>query len=135
MSESQVHQVAPVTEKVTGCIRLDGQAFNYSPLDVATPGRAITADVTGHGIAPTLGAGLALFEDIDFDWVHPCDEAVYVITGELQVTSATGTVVGRPGDIMFMTRGTLLHYTTHGVCTVFASMNLTPQHLEGSADA
>lgn len=88
----------------------------------------MTADVTGEGTAPTLGAGIATFEDIGFNWTHPCDEAVYIISGELRVTSRNGTVLGQPGDILFMSQNARLRYETAGVCRVFAAMNLTAQH-------
>lgn len=121
-------------EQVAGCRRLAGPWLTYAPLDVETPGRALTADVTGEGTAPTLGAGVAMFEDINFAWTHPCDEAVYVISGELIVSGSDGTVVGRPGDLLFMTRGARLTYSTQGQCRVFAAMNLTAEHLAGGGD-
>lgn len=130
MSTENDYVPAP-TARISGCIQLDGRALNYVPLGVETPGQAVTADVTGDGIAPTLGAGIARFEDIDFEWEHPCDEAVYVISGDLYVTSVTGTVVGQPGDVLFMSQGAQLRYRTTGECTVFASMNLTPAHVSG----
>lgn len=112
-------------QQIGGCLRLAGSSLEYVPLGVATPGSALTADVTGRGTAPSLGAGVAVFEDIAFDWTHPCDETVYVISGELVVTGTEGTVTGRPGDILFMSRGAQLRYETTGVCTVFAGLNLT----------
>lgn len=131
---SEPTTAAPVTEQIQGCIRLDGQPLQYVPLDVQTPGRAITADVTGEGTAASLGAGIARFENIDFEWVHPCDEAVYVITGELVVAAADASVTGRAGDILFMSKGARLRYRTTGMCTVFAAMNLSPDHIAGDTD-
>lgn len=116
-------------EQITGCRQFARSTLTYVPLGVETPGTAMTANVTGEGTAPTLGAGVATFDDVDFAWVHPCDEAVYVVSGELIVSSSEATVVGRPGDILFMTRGARLTYRTYGRCQVFAAMNFTLEHL------
>ena len=66
---------------IDGCARFEGESLHLVPLGADTPGVAEFAEVTGYGAAPTLSAGFSRFVDIDFSWLHPSDEAVFVMTG------------------------------------------------------
>ena len=114
---------------IDGCACFEGESLHLVPLGADTPGVAEFAEVTGYGAAPTLSAGISRFVDIDFSWLHPSDEAVFVMRGELSASSGTGTVSGRPGDIMFVSQGARLRWRTTGECTVFVAVNRMPEHL------
>jgi ethanolamine utilization protein EutQ len=70
------------------------------------------ADVvtTEHGA--TIGAGFLTLTRGCFPWTLTYDEVEYVIEGELHLGTDDGVVVGRPGDVLYVPKGSRITFGT-----------------------
>ncbi|WP_052666838.1 cupin domain-containing protein [Nitriliruptor alkaliphilus] len=67
--------------------------------------------VTAADGAP-VAAGVMSFREGSFPWELTYDEVQFVLEGELHLGTEDGTVVGRPGDVLYVPEGTKLTFGT-----------------------
>lgn len=70
------------------------------------------ADVVTAEHGATLGVGFLSLTRGCFPWTLTYDEVEYVIEGELHLGTPEGVVIGRPGDILYVPRGTDVTFGT-----------------------
>lgn len=63
-----------------------------------------------HGLP--MAAGMMSLRQGSFPWTLDYDEVEYVIEGELHITTADQTVVGRPGDVIAVRKGSSITFGT-----------------------
>ena len=69
-------------------------------------------DVVGaeHGLP--MAAGVMSLREGSFPWTLDYDEVEYVIEGELHITTADQAVVGHPGDVIAVPKGSSITFGT-----------------------
>lgn len=95
---------------------VDGRTVELTPFPFPGPDPSmdcrladvVTADE--HG-AP-MAAGFLSLHAGSFPWTLDYDEVEYVIEGELHIGTEQGTVVGRPGDVLYVPKGTAITFGT-----------------------
>jgi len=105
------HQPRPTTpvRQVTG----RGLKLEPFPFDVGRPEmdiRLLDVVTAAHG-SPIAG-GLMSFRRGSFPWTLNYDEIDYVIEGELHIGTEQGTVIGLPGDVLYIPKGTSITFGT-----------------------
>ena len=83
-------------------------AINRPEMDVQLVD-VITAD---HG--SPMSAGFLSFHKGSFPWTLTYDEIEFVMEGEIHIGTAQGTVVGKPGDVLYIPKGTEITFGTPG---------------------
>jgi len=63
-----------------------------------------------HGLP--MAAGMMSLRKGSFPWTLDYDEVEYVIEGELHITTADQNVVGRPGDVIAIPKGSSITFGT-----------------------
>jgi len=83
------------------------------PFDVGHPEMDIRVldVVTGTHGSPIAG-GIMSFRKGSFPWTLNYDEIEYVIEGELHIGTSQGTVIGLPGDVLYVPKGTSITFGT-----------------------
>jgi ethanolamine utilization protein EutQ len=66
-------------------------------------------DVAGD-ISKTFGAGIATFENCSMEWTVLYDEYFYCLEGTLTIKTKEGPLVMRPGDGLWLPKGTWVTY-------------------------
>lgn len=61
-----------------------------------------------------MGAGFLSFHKGSFPWTLTYDEIEIVLEGEIHIGTAQGTAVGKPGDILYIPKGTEITFGTPG---------------------
>jgi len=69
-------------------------------------------DVITQEHGSPMAAGFLTMHAGSFPWTLNYDEVEYVIEGELHIGTAQGTVVGKPGDVIFIPKGTSITFGT-----------------------
>ena len=69
-------------------------------------------DVLGSAQGLPMAAGVLSLREGSFPWDLDYDEVEYVIEGELHITTADQRVVGRPGDVIAVPRGSSITFGT-----------------------
>jgi ethanolamine utilization protein EutQ len=69
-------------------------------------------DVLGAEQGLPMAVGVMSLREGSFPWTLDYDEVEYVIEGELHITSAGQTVVGRPGDVIAVPKGSAITFGT-----------------------
>ena len=59
-----------------------------------------------------MAAGVMSLRAGSFPWTLDYDEVEYVIEGELHITTATQRVIGRPGDVIAVPKGSSITFGT-----------------------
>ena len=83
------------------------------PVDLGRPEMDVRlSDVAGaqHGLP--MAAGVMSLREGSFPWELDYDEVEYVIEGELHITTADQRVVGRPGDVIAVPKGSSITFGT-----------------------
>jgi len=75
------------------------------PPGVAEVGRAISSD-----ISPSMGAGIASFDECSISWRVLYDEIIYVIEGLFVLVAEGKSLEATAGDILWVPKGTSLKY-------------------------
>lgn len=70
------------------------------------------ADVVGAPQGLPMAAGVMSLREGSFPWDLDYDEVEYVIEGELHITTADQRVVGRPGDVIAVPKGSSITFGT-----------------------
>jgi ethanolamine utilization protein EutQ len=92
---------------------VDTMALAPFPVDLHRPEMDVRLlDVVGaeHGLP--MAAGVMSLRQGSFPWTLDYDEVEYVIEGELHITTAGQTVVGRPGDVIAVPKGSSITFGT-----------------------
>ncbi|HYN29125.1 MAG TPA: cupin domain-containing protein [Dermatophilaceae bacterium] len=81
------------------------------------PGPAPEMDVRTHDVVTgadgfPMAAGVMSLREGSFPWTLDYDEVEYVLEGELHVTRGSQRVVGRPGDVIAVPRGSSITFGT-----------------------
>lgn len=96
-------------------VRIDGRAVEMQPfpfeLGHAAPAVS-AADVVGSEHGSPMGAGFLSFHNGSFPWKLTYDEVQYVIEGELHIELPERTLVGKPGDVLFVPKGSEIRFAT-----------------------
>lgn len=74
--------------------------------------KAILADAFGHLGECKLAAGYLAWEKSSMERVVEAPEVCIVIEGELQLTAGGETLVGKPGDMLYLPPGVKVTYST-----------------------
>lgn len=69
-------------------------------------------DVLGSDEGLPMAAGVLSLREGSFPWTLDYDEVEYVIEGELHITTADQQVVGRPGDLIAVPKGSSITFGT-----------------------
>jgi ethanolamine utilization protein EutQ len=111
---------APTAARTTGGPRrkvrhVDGRDVTLAPFPYPgpEPGQDVrSADVVTSRDGSPVAAGFLTLTRGCFPWTLTYDEVQYVIEGELHLGTPEGTVVGRPGDVLFVPAGTSITFGT-----------------------
>lgn len=83
------------------------------PYEGPEPGQDVrAADVVTAADGSPMAAGFLTLTRGCFPWTLTYDEIQYVVEGELHIGLPTGTVVGRPGDVLYVPRGSAITFGT-----------------------
>jgi len=69
-------------------------------------------DVVTAADGVPMAAGFLTLTRGEFPWTLTYDEIQYVVEGELHIGLPEGRVVGRPGDVIYVPRGTAITFGT-----------------------
>ncbi len=102
-------------ERAAAATRIDGRAVELQPFpfDVGSPHMDVRAeDVVTSKHGSPMGAGFLSFRKGSFPWKLTYDEVQYVIEGELHIVMREKTLIGRPGDVLFVPKGSEIEFAT-----------------------
>ena len=104
---------APASSSPVRHITGRGLHLEPFPFDVGHPEMDIRVldVVTGAHGSPVAG-GIMSFRKGSFPWALNYDEIEYVIEGELHIGTSQGTVIGLPGDVLYVPKGTSITFGT-----------------------
>jgi ethanolamine utilization protein EutQ len=94
---------------------VDGRSVTLDPFpyEGPEPGQDVrAADVVTSADGSPVAAGFLALTRGCFPWTLTYDEVQYVIEGELHLGTPDGVVVGRPGDVLYVPRGTEVTFGT-----------------------
>ncbi|MGF1681839.1 ethanolamine utilization acetate kinase EutQ [Photobacterium minamisatsumaniensis] len=95
-----------------GIVLVRGSAVQLGEFDGA-PGKNIgLTDVIGAQDNSNMGVGYMGWENAFFPWTLCYDEVNVVLEGEFHVKTASGTTVGKPGDVIFIPKGSTVEFGT-----------------------
>lgn len=122
--ETQVRQiVAKLLEQETALgspptrsvVHVDGRSLTMPPFpfDINRPEMDVRLEdvITAQHGSP-MAAGFMSLHKGSFPWTLTYDEIEFVIEGELHITTEKGTVVGKPGDVIYIPKGTKISFGT-----------------------
>ena len=69
-------------------------------------------DVVGAEDGSSMGAGFMQWENAFFPWTLNYDEVDLVLEGELHIRQNGETLVGKPGDLLFIPKGSAIEFGT-----------------------
>jgi ethanolamine utilization protein EutQ len=98
-----------------GVVHVDGRTVTMAPFPfpIQRPEMDVRLqDVITAGHGSPMAAGFMSLHKGSFPWTLTYDEIEYVIEGELHIGTAQGVVVGRPGDVIFIPKGTAITFGT-----------------------
>ncbi len=94
---------------------VDGRAVQLAPFpfEIHRPEMDVRLQdvVTAEDGSP-MAAGFMTLHQGAFPWTLNYDEIEYVIEGELHIITDQGTIVGRPGDVIFIPKGSHIQFAT-----------------------
>lgn len=94
---------------------VDGRQVQLAPFPYPgpQPGQEVrVGDVVTAADGAPMAAGYLTLTRGSFPWTLTYDEVEYVIEGELHIGLPSGPVVGRPGDVIFIPKGTSITFGT-----------------------
>lgn len=69
-------------------------------------------DVVTLEEAPRMGCGVMELDHTSFEWTLTYDEYDYVIDGTLEIEIDGRVITGKPGDIIYIPKGSHIHFQT-----------------------
>ncbi|WCE28610.1 ethanolamine utilization acetate kinase EutQ [Vibrio sp. SCSIO 43137] len=95
-----------------GIVLVRGNTVDLGVFDGA-PGKNIgLTDVIGPEQNSTLGVGYMGWENAFFPWTLNYDEVDVILEGELHIKTPSGTTIGKPGDVIFIPKGSDIEFGT-----------------------
>lgn len=94
---------------------VQGRDVTMEPFPFPGPGpdqRVHAADVVTSEDGSPMGAGYLTLTAGSFPWTLTYDEVQIVLEGELHIGTAQGTRIGRPGDILYVPKGSAITFGT-----------------------
>jgi ethanolamine utilization protein EutQ len=98
----------PVVRVETRGLALDPFPFPVPPAAMDVRLRDVVTAADGAPVA----VGVMSLREGSFPWELTYDEVQLVLEGELHLGTDQGTVVGRPGDVLYVPKGTRLTFGT-----------------------
>ena len=96
-------------------VHVDGRGLTMPafPFDIHRPEMDVRLEdvVTAQHGAP-MAAGFLSMHKGSFPWTLTYDEIQYVVEGELHIVTEQGTIVGKPGDVLYIPKNTSIHFST-----------------------
>lgn len=102
-----------------GPILIQAGHIDYETLGIEGASLAETATAVGPGQSESLGCGFARFEKCAFPWMLSYDETMYIIEGAIEIEHGGGVLLARPGDVVFVPRGSAVEYRIPARCLLF----------------
>lgn len=100
----------PPLRHVPGADRVDLPAF---PVDLGVPQMDVRSrDVVTAEHGMPMAAGVMSLREGSFPWTLDYDEVQYVLEGELHITRGHERVIGRPGDVIAVPKGSSITFGT-----------------------
>jgi ethanolamine utilization protein EutQ len=115
LAQGGATEVATTSATSRGVVHVDGRATAMSPFpfEIRRPEMDVRLqDVITHEQGSPMAAGFMSLHKGSFPWTLDYDEIEYVIEGELHITTAQGVTVGRPGDVIYVPKGTSITFGT-----------------------
>jgi ethanolamine utilization protein EutQ len=122
--EAQVRQIvaklleqetAPAPAPARPVVHVDGRSLTMPPFpfEINRPEMDVRLEdvITAQHGSP-MAAGFMSLHKGSFPWTLTYDEIEFVIEGELHITTEKGTVVGKPGDVIYIPKGTKISFGT-----------------------
>lgn len=97
--------------------RVGAQSYQMQPFpfDIHHPEMDVQlVDVITAEHGSPMAAGFLSFHKGSFPWTLTYDEIEFVLEGEIHIGTAQGTVVGKPGDVLYIPKGTQITFGTPG---------------------
>jgi ethanolamine utilization protein EutQ len=97
--------------------RVNGQTVQMQPFpfEINRPEMDVQlVDVITAQHGSPIAAGFLSFHKGSFPWTLTYDEIEFVLEGEIHIGTAQGTVVGKPGDVLYIPKGTQITFGTPG---------------------
>lgn len=105
---TQSKQASPV-------IHVDGRSLAMPPFpfEINRPGMDVRLeDVITHQHGSPIAAGFMSLTKGNFPWTLTYDEIDYIIEGELHIGTSQGTVIGKPGDVLYIPKNNSITFGT-----------------------
>ena len=95
-----------------GIVLVRGNAVKFDKFDGAPGVDVNIKNVIGAKERSNMGVGYMGWERAFFPWTLTYDEVQVVLEGELHIKTASGTTIGKPGDIIFVPKGSSIEFGT-----------------------
>lgn len=98
-------------------VRVGAQSYQMTPFpfEIHRPEMDVQlVDVITAQHGSPMAAGFLSFHKGSFPWKLDYAEIEFVLEGEIHIGTAQGTVVGKPGDVLFIPKGTEITFGTPG---------------------
>lgn len=99
----------------TAVTHVDGRSLTMPPFpfEINRPEMDVRLEdvITAKHGSP-VAAGFMSLHKGSFPWTLTYDEVQYVIEGELHLVTDKGTKIGKPGDVLFIPKGTSVTFST-----------------------
>ncbi|MEJ5312974.1 MULTISPECIES: cupin domain-containing protein [Anaerolinea] len=122
--EEQVRQIVsklleqnnqPSTPSSRSVVHVDGRSLTMPPFpfEIHRPEMDVRLEdvITAQHGSP-MAAGFMSLHKGSFPWTLTYDEIEFVIEGELHIVTSQGTIVGKPGDVIYIPKGTQISFST-----------------------
>ena len=116
-SQGAAPSAAPVFDEA-GVRFIDSAKLLKQSGQVPLPGKAVLAEALGRAGESKLAAGYLSWERASFSRVVEAPEVGVVISGELHLTVGGQTLIGKPGDMIYLPKGAKVIYSTPSKVTL-----------------
>lgn len=106
---------APAATAPRAVVHVDGRDVTMAPFPfpIQRPEMDVRLqDVVTAAHGSPMAAGFMSLHKGSFPWTLNYDEIEYVIEGELHIGTDQGVIVGRPGDVIYIPKGTAITFGT-----------------------
>lgn len=106
---------APAAAGPRAVVHVDGRDVTMAPFPfpIQRPEMDVRLqDVVTAAHGSPMAAGFMSLHKGSFPWTLNYDEIEYVIEGELHIGTDQGVIVGRPGDVIYIPKGTAITFGT-----------------------
>ncbi len=107
--------IAATPVNASPVIAVDGRSLKMPafPFEIHRPEMDVRLEdvITAQNGSP-MAAGFMSLHKGSFPWTLTYDEIEYVIEGELHIGTQQGTIIGKPGDVLYIPKGTEITFGT-----------------------